>query len=644
MESPELPIEIIIYILKFLQVHDRKEASLVCKRWHVASQDSQFQKNLTFKLPASLSSLDVVRGLARLPHCGLVISHLDGSAVSRAVLTEVGRYLGSRLQSLSLPGSSITESSLLALLPQLTALRRLDLRGLDSLFMSGAFLSQQDSRLEVQEALRHLEELDLSDLRYLSDLTFNRLTGCTPHLRRLSLAGCHIAFEFDPYRGCPVGPDSSAMLSLRNLLKLLQKQAGTVRGLDLSRTGITPESLKSLSKIEGLRLEELHLQGCKELTDQALITLCKYQPALKTLDLSSCTELTNATAQAVASGLKDLQHLHLARVWRVTDKGLSELMMLQYLQTLDLSECIHVSGVDLLKGLQSPSAAASLVALSFRDCCYVRDISIFSLAQLLGPYIRKLDLTSCQCLTDLSVQAIATYLPSLLVLRLGGCKEITDWGLLGMVDPATEFGPDKDLEVKGPSFTRTFGNMGFFRPPPMPFVAKPRLVTEDDLKTFREQEGVSLLALRGLQELDLSGCSKLTDTSITQVLRFPDLQRLSLSMLSDITDQSLLSVGWHCRSLISLNLSYCPLLTDQGIVGAAPFLRRLWSLQLAGCSQITDKSLAAITQHCQSLRTLDISVCKGVTMTAVEQLQSHLPFLDSVNHCLVGGANPTFIL
>lgn len=54
--------------------------------------------------------------------------------------------------------------------------------------------------------------------------------------------------------------------------------------------------------------------------------------------------------------------------------------------------------------------------------------------------------------------------------------------------------------------------------------------------------------------------------------------------------------------------------------------------------------MAAITEHCHSLRTLDISVCKGVTMTAVEQLQSHLPLLDSVNHCFVGGANPTFVL
>lgn len=72
-------------------------------------------------------------------------------------------------------------------------------------------------------------------------------------------------------------------------------------------------------------------------------------------------------------------------------------------------------------------------------------------------------------------------------------------------------------EDKGPSFTRTFGNMGFFQPPSLPFQEKPRLVTDEDLGAFRDQEGASLLALRGLQELDLSACSKLTDTSITQV-------------------------------------------------------------------------------------------------------------------------------
>lgn len=77
--------------------------------------------------------------------------------------------------------------------------------------------------------------------------------------------------------------------------------------------------------------------------------------------------------------------------------------------------------------------------------------------------------------------------------------------------------PFPHQEDKGPSFTRTFGNMGFFQPPSLPFQERPRLVTDEDLGAFREQMGASLLAIRGLQELDLSACSKITDRSITQV-------------------------------------------------------------------------------------------------------------------------------
>lgn len=73
--------------------------------------------------------------------------------MSRAVLQEIGLHLGPRLESLALSGSSVTESSLLALLPHLTALRRLDLRGLDSLFMSGAFLSKEEHRQQVRQTL-----------------------------------------------------------------------------------------------------------------------------------------------------------------------------------------------------------------------------------------------------------------------------------------------------------------------------------------------------------------------------------------------------------------------------------------------------------------------------------------------------------
>lgn len=644
-ESPDLPIEIIVYILSFLHASDRKEASLVCRNWYYASQDQRFQKNMTFSFPASDSSVELVRGLSRKPSCSLVISQLDGFGISRNLLLEVGVVLGSKVESLALPGSSITEASLLSLLPRLTALRRLDLRGLDSLFMSGTFLSREEHRQQVRTALSGLKDLDLSDLRYLSDLTFNRLTSCTPSLRRLSLAGCHIAFEFDPYQGCPVGVvDSSALLSLRNLRKLLTEQKSTLVALDLSRTSITPESLRTIAQVPGLVLEEICLQGCKELTDYSVEALVKHQPALQIVDISGCTELTSRSVQAIAHGLKSLRHLSLSRNWRVTEKGLPNLLSVPSLRSLDLSECLNISGVETVNALTRCTASrAELEALNLRSCTYMRDLAVFSFTQLFGETLRELDLTSCVNVSDLSVRAITTYSQGLVVLRLGWCKEVTDWGLLGMKE-AIQTESDNETGDNGPKFTRTFGNMGFFKPPRLPFEERPKLVTQNDLEQFKEQPGASLLTLSRLEELDLSACPKITDSSITQVVRYPDLQRLSLAMLSEIGDASLVSIAFHCRSLISLNLSQCPQISDKGVAKAVPYLHRLQHLSLSCCNNITDRSLLILVQHCKRLRTLDISRCKHISVTTVEHIQMQLPFLEHINTKFIAGADVTLSL
>lgn len=72
-------------------------------------------------------------------------------------------------------------------------------------------------------------------------------------------------------------------------------------------------------------------------------------------------------------------------------------------------------------------------------------------------------MTLCVNVTDLSVRSIATYLQRLVVLRLGWCKEITDWGLLGMVE-TTICEPDQEmvrlaLFCQGPVFHLELSSM-----------------------------------------------------------------------------------------------------------------------------------------------------------------------------------------
>lgn len=81
--------------------------------------------------------------------------------------------------------------------------------------------------------------------------------------------------------------------------------------------------------------------------------------------------------------------------------------------------------------------------------------------------------------------------------------------------------------------------MGFFKPPRLPFEERPKVVTQNDLDQFRNHPGASFLALSRLEELDLSACPKLTDSSITQV-------SLWFCVQAESTYQSSTSLGrWY---------------------------------------------------------------------------------------------------
>lgn len=78
---------------------------------------------------------------------------------------------------------------------------------------------------------------------------------------------------------------------------------------------------------------------------------------------------------------------------------------------------------------------------------------------MLGPSLRVLDLSSCVALTNRTQQAIRASLTYLSVLRLAWCKELRDWGLLGLGDPSdkpTQEPQVQDMRVAGALGTAAF--------------------------------------------------------------------------------------------------------------------------------------------------------------------------------------------
>ncbi|XP_032816169.2 uncharacterized protein LOC116945756 isoform X3 [Petromyzon marinus] len=679
MSSPDLPVEVITRIMSLLSVAERREASLVNKAWYQSSLDHTLQKDVVYNLAVGcggeLGWADAwsASGMPSRASVSAVLTCTDGSHAARQALELAARRLGPSLEQLALRGAALQEAILPAVLQHCPRLLSLDLTGCDGLFMPGMLLGRPEECELARPGLRNLQRLSLAGLRYLSDSTFNRLVSLTPHLSHLSLAGCHMTFDFYPYSSHngrkdadPSGrpQDSTAMLLLRNLLSFLQQHADTLTGLDLSGLGLTMQTACAIVGVPGLHLTSFLLRDCKDLSDAAVQAIVTAQPFLEVLDVSGCTLLTDKAALAVSLGLPGLRRLGMGHLRHLTDAGLSGLACLPRLTALSVPECHQLTGKDLwdkgsckrdgasvmagerpqlraeAEGGQG-TALAPLQELSLRYC-NIAASSVVSLAVALGASLRELDLSSCVAVTDASVRAISTSLATLRVLRLAWCRELTDWGLLGIERPCLQpLLPSSHTSSSGPKFSRSFGNIGFFSPPPVWPVG---LAPPSPAEVEAGEVGPRLSALTQLAELDLANCFRVTDASLTQVLRFPELRCLHVSHLCELSDAALLALSRGCPSLERLSLAGCYRLSDGGLAAAAPLLRRLRHLDLSRCEQVSDSVLDALAGSCPWLRSLDVSRCSRITLEAVERLQAALPELGDVHMRSANGQDLAYAL
>lgn len=615
--------------MRYLSVSDRKEAALVCRTWYEASLDPILQHDIIIHFYASsaASTGKAIPSLSkrRLPH--LVLSDFDLSLDQKAVVLKSCEHLGANLKSLSLKGSNITERTFVELLSHCKNLVSLDLSCCNSLFMSGTLLEMNSDMQLLKASLSNVLDVNLSSIRHITDVTFNRIMIVCENVQKLSLAGVQITLSGSLYnRPSQSRFANNSVLTFQNIMDFVITQQG-LKSLNFSKTQLEDEHLEELVATAGLGLQELILTGCRNITDEGIVAVCKHQPDLYSLDVRECPDLTNRSLMCVAASMNQLKNLYMNKCKQITDTAVVTVAKLSVLQKLDLSDCHQVSCKGLIKGLCAGDSTSLITHLNL-SCTDVGDAFVEEACKTL-PQLTHIDLGSCFKVTDIAVHAIARNLKYLRYLRLAWCNKITDLGLQG-------FQGDKNKKDDDDAESLKYSSAVIFKRPSDK--KKPEeqnnAVTKNKSYTVHPKP-VALSNLAGLRYLDLMACKKLTDTGLTQAVKFPELKFLGLGMLDNLTDAGLVNMVFKNPSIEDLNLAQCKKVTDVTMETVTRFLPRLQTLNVMGCAELTDKTVMYMKRSCVRLRNLDVSFCGGITYSAVDELEASLNSLVNVQKRMI---------
>ncbi|XP_053979327.1 F-box/LRR-repeat protein 14 isoform X1 [Hylaeus anthracinus] len=680
MPDPEglhLPIDIIIHILSYLSTSDRMSARLINQTWREASLAMKFvdQEALVFGRSRA-DNLNQIMDV--LQHSTRPFYHFIFREVELKRSMPVWDRYGLHMKSLVLLCCDLSEKALVNILKCCHSLRVLRIDGCRECLMSGRLLEDENDIKELSETFQNLRELSLGYNRYLSDALFNRLVAICSNLESLSLIGCQISFhsglykKFYPQNRITLPDASNSVLTFLNALHYLKQQAYKLKHLNFGYTSIDGTTLATLSALQNLKLESLILQGCYQLTIDGIKGLTQYQTCLKVLDISFCVRITDASLLRICKNLTMLETLKIKRCRAVTDIGVQYIRLLRNLRELDISEVEQLTKNCITHGLCSRcdtdtssntttrNVKEKIDSENFNFRCLddydmeniiqKKNLQMFSANALhlheesierisrCFPNLKLLELGYCfNGVTDKTIQMIFKELVHLQTLKINHCDKVSDAGLTGMGAGNHETVENIEI-VHEPEVTETKLRISLRSRAEEEIVRdanrkwKVMKLCENvsrplNLKTF---SGFSLIRLKYLRELDLSGCNKITDVSLKHAFAFPELRILNLSQCQQVTHIGLDYLSKNNPAIEDLNLNQCHNVSDIGISYLAQRLHRLKRLLIQGCSQLTDHTLDSIRLYCKSLHYLDTRYCLGMTVAGVESL-THL-YVDWIKH------------
>lgn len=420
---------------------------------------------------------------------------------------------------------------------------------------------------------------------------------------------------------------------------------------------VTDAAVRILARKKGRALLSLNVAGCKNVTDDGVEVLAKYCSSLRSLDVSGCPRVRDRSVYAMST-LHGLEEVILDGCAEVSNEAARHLFNnVTKLTYLSIKGCPNLTEAGLRYmyeipvpwGVRRHHNCAQIETFRIGSNTFVSDDFVMVLA-IICPRMRILEVESCpliggddamdkigglgelaefrldslQRVSDHGIQRFFSDQPkrSLTSLSLAGCPKITDVSLRLAAKNAGSLRCvrlDHNVSVtdrglgyiaKGLPSLRLLQatHLSMVSDDGIRLIARKCLrLTDLDISHCVRVSGASLSALRrlrGLEALGLSGCRSMlsdvfhngdsssvgrdTDTTALNSADFQTLRQLRLANHPDLRDEAVRAViERNSKTLTLLDLSHCPRITAVGLTDAVRVLSTLTRLDLTSCARIS---------------------------------------------------------
>jgi hypothetical protein len=578
----DLPIELMCVVMSYLNKNDRKNVSLITKKWRLSYKHASILKNIKIKANDYYISSILANENSSALYIKQVVNleFINSTQLSAYFMHLINNNLNLiNLKTLDIINNNNLNINLLVKMLQVTPnLERLNLIECDSLFLAS---NLPDNKLELNF---NLTELSLSKNRHLTNRLFNYL------IKNLF----NKITSLDISHTCLINMDngsnetSQTLFTLNNVLNTL-KEIGTIKRLNLSSIDLFNSNKDYVERVQSTitNLNELIVDSINLNSNKSILN-----KELKVLKLTSTSFYDN---QPIDVKLNVYQELQLRKC------SINSISKQPNLVLLDLSNS---------KVNQIEFDYSYLTTLNLSYCDFITDTHIIQIAKV-STKLKHLDLKSCTKITDTSVNFIVNYLILIEYLDLSWCRLISDYGFNTNAQKLK-------YEINSNSHTN-FGNCKCS----LCINRFTRIKKEKTDPQFSEMEtftNLSLESLKNLKYLKLESCLNLTDNFITPKV-LGQLFELNINLCTNITLN--LPIDFYLNLNI-LNISQCHQINEDKLINLLKYSRNLKSLHANACPAMTNSLISFMITNKIILHFLDCSFCCNLNETCVNSYESFL--------------------